>query len=222
MEIKNFRAIHDKEHLLEMISEGEHENQDFKFCISDSRKIARSIAAFANHSGGRLLIGVKDNGNIAGIRSEEEYYMIEQAADMYCRPAQSVSQTLYCVDGKFVLVVDIRPAASRPVLAQDDNRNWLVYYRINDENIVAPNLLTRIWKASKRKGGILKYSETEADVLKFVAERGTCSLNEIMISCHLSKKMVEDIVVFLCSSGLLEPTHQRGTWLFAVTDQDEL
>ena len=222
MEIKNFRAIHDKEHLLEMIAEGEHENQDFKFCISNSRKIARSIAAFANHSGGRLLIGVKDNGNIAGIRSEEEFYMIEQAADMYCRPSQSVGQTLYCADGKYVLVIDIKPTSTRPVLAQDDNRNWLVYYRINDENIVAPNLLTRIWKASKRKGGILKYSETEANVLKFVAERKASSLNDIMISCHLSKKMVEDIVVFLCSSGLLELIHKNGVWVFSATDQDEL
>ena len=83
MEIKNFRAIHDKEYILELIEEGEHEMQDFKFSISDSRKIARSISAFANHSGGRLLVGVKDNGNIAGIRSEEEFYMIEQAAEMY-------------------------------------------------------------------------------------------------------------------------------------------
>lgn len=38
MEIKNFRAIHDKEYILELIEEGEHEMQDFKFSISDSRK----------------------------------------------------------------------------------------------------------------------------------------------------------------------------------------
>lgn len=45
---------------------------DFKFEISDSKKIARSLVAFANTDGGRLLIGVKDNGVISGIRSEEE------------------------------------------------------------------------------------------------------------------------------------------------------
>ena len=66
MEIKNIRTIHDKDYIYELIAEGEHEMQDFKFAISDSRKIARSIAAFANKAGGRLLIGVKDNGNIAG------------------------------------------------------------------------------------------------------------------------------------------------------------
>ena len=69
------------------MSEGEHVHQDFKFAITDARKIAKSLSAFANTEGGRLLIGVKDNGKIAGIRSEEELYMIEAAATMYCKPA---------------------------------------------------------------------------------------------------------------------------------------
>ena len=74
------------EYIQQLISEGEHIQQDFKFAISDARKIAQSISAFANTQGGRLLIGVKDNEKIAGVRSEEEIYMIEAAARMYCRP----------------------------------------------------------------------------------------------------------------------------------------
>lgn len=54
------------------IAEGEHQQQDFKFEISDARKIAKSLSAFSNTDGGRLLVGVKDNGKIAGVRSEEE------------------------------------------------------------------------------------------------------------------------------------------------------
>ena len=41
---------------------------------------SEELVAFANTGGGRLLIGVKDNGKIAGIRSEEELYMIEAAS----------------------------------------------------------------------------------------------------------------------------------------------
>ena len=64
----------DKQYILSLIAEGEHEHQDFKYQISDARKIARSISAFANHGGGHLLIGVKDNGAIVGISSDEEMY----------------------------------------------------------------------------------------------------------------------------------------------------
>ena len=58
----------------ELIAQGEHQQLDFKFEVSDSKKIARTLSAFANTDGGRLLIGVKDNGAIAGVRSDEEYY----------------------------------------------------------------------------------------------------------------------------------------------------
>lgn len=70
----------DENYVLKMIGEGEHVRQDFKFAISDARKIAKSISAFSNTEGGKLLVGVKDNGKIAGVRSEEEIYMIEAAA----------------------------------------------------------------------------------------------------------------------------------------------
>ena len=73
-------------YLKKLISKGENQKLDFKYCISDSRKIARTLSAFANSDGGRLLIGVRDNGSIAGIQSDEEYYMIDTAAQLFCQP----------------------------------------------------------------------------------------------------------------------------------------
>ena len=71
------KLLTDTDYIHALIAEGEHQQQDFKFEISDARKIAKTLSAFANTDGGRLLIGVKDNGKIAGVRSEEEKYMIE-------------------------------------------------------------------------------------------------------------------------------------------------
>lgn len=51
--------------LLKLIQQGEHQTQDFKYCISDSRKIARSLVAFANTDGGRLLIRKDDQNRLA-------------------------------------------------------------------------------------------------------------------------------------------------------------
>ena len=72
------KPLTDTEYIHLLIAEGEHQRQDFKFEISDARKIAKTLSAFANTDGGRLLIGVKDNGKIAGVRSDEEQYMIER------------------------------------------------------------------------------------------------------------------------------------------------
>jgi len=89
--MKDLQAIRGTTILRRMVAEGEHERQDFKFAISDARKIARSLSAFANHSGGRLLIRVKDNGVIAGVLNEEDIYVVEQAAERYCRPPQRIT-----------------------------------------------------------------------------------------------------------------------------------
>ena len=107
----------DANYIQQLITEGEHVHQDFKFAISDARKIAKSLSAFANTGGGRLLIGVKDNGKIAGIRSEEELYMIEAAATMYCKPALQLENQLYRVEGKDVLEVYVPESKEKPVYA---------------------------------------------------------------------------------------------------------
>ena len=52
----------DKKYLLSLIREGEHQQQDFKYRVADACKLAKSVSAFANTDGGRLLIGVRDDG----------------------------------------------------------------------------------------------------------------------------------------------------------------
>ena len=50
---KDIKAIRGKYYIQRLIDEGEHEQQDFKFQISDVHKIAHSVSAFANNRGGR-------------------------------------------------------------------------------------------------------------------------------------------------------------------------
>lgn len=75
-------------HIQTLIAEGEHQMLDFKFEISDSKRIARSLAAFANTDGARLLVGVKDNGAIAGVRSEEEIHIFHHCGHHRAHPDQ--------------------------------------------------------------------------------------------------------------------------------------
>ena len=89
-------------YIQKLIAQGEHQRLDFKFEISDARKIARSMVAFANTDGGTLLVGVKDNGAIAGVRSEE-VYMVDAAAGLYCKPEVKFITKSWIEQGKSVL-----------------------------------------------------------------------------------------------------------------------
>ncbi|PKP29481.1 MAG: ATP-binding protein, partial [Bacteroidetes bacterium HGW-Bacteroidetes-17] len=101
-------------YIKDLIARGEHQQLDFKFEITDSKKIARTLSAFSNTDGGTLLIGVKDNGSITGINSSEEYHMLEAAADMYCTPSISFQAKEWIVDGKPILEIKIAKRTGIP------------------------------------------------------------------------------------------------------------
>lgn len=218
MDVKNQKIFRNKKYIYELIEEREHECQDFKFAITDSRKIARSIAAFANNKGGRLLVGVKDNGMVAGIRNDEEIYMIEQAAERYCKPAQSVEQTLYCVDGKYVLKVDIPSFGKMPVLAQDDNGKWQVYYRVADENVQVPDLFRRMLAATPNDEALVRFTDAQRWLLQFISKNEAVTLDEIALSGKLSRETIEESVVRLCKMELLTFCYHSGEWKLKIVD----
>ena len=127
----------DQKYLRSLIAEGEHQQLDFKFEINDARKIARTLSAFSNTFGGRLLIGVKDNGRISGVRSDEEYYMAESAAMLYCKPEVKFETRNFMIEGKSVLEIYIPPVTQKPVYAQDQDKRWMAYVRVDDQNALA-------------------------------------------------------------------------------------
>lgn len=207
--MKDLRGIRGRFYIARLIEEGEHEHQDFKFAVSDARKIARSISAFANNDGGRLLIGVKDNGTVAGVRNEEDIYVVELAAEMYCHPAQQLKITAFKAEGGHtVMRVEIDRAAVRPVLVREEGGAMRAYYRVHDENIAAPPLMTRAWaERQSPRGSFVTLSPQGRTLLEMAAADGGVTLEQFMLRAHLSRATAEDLAVSLYCMGLVEFTY---------------
>jgi len=153
-------------YILRMIAEGEHQQQDFKMRVDDARKIARTLVAFANSDGGRLLVGVKDNGNVCGVRPDEEYHMLETAAQQHCRPALALEVQLWKSDHRTVMEVRVSPSANRPHQAEVEPGEWKAFIRRGDQNLPAPGVLLEVW----RHGEELRpwhYTHTEREMSLF-------------------------------------------------------
>lgn len=192
-------------HIQKLISEGEHQMLDFKFEISDCKKIARSLVAFANTDGGRLLIGVKDNGVISGIRSEEEKHMIQTAAELYCKPEVEFSAKEWNINGKTVLEVIIPKSRHHKHKAPNHNNIYKVYVRVKDENIVANSILLKVWKHEKEKNFVkITFSEEEKMLLKYLDEHKTVSFDEFLEISHLKKRAAENIFVNFILIGMVK------------------
>lgn len=162
----------DRQYLKTLISEGEHQQQDFKYRVSDALKLAKSVSAFANTDGGRLLIGVRDDGNMSGVRDEEEIYMMHQAAYRYCHPEASIKFDTYHVDGRTIVVATVPPSDRRPICVLSDEDKPRAYIRIADENIVASPVHLAIWRELQNQHGImLTYTDAVRKILDVLQDQ---------------------------------------------------
>lgn len=200
-------------YLINKIQEGEHQQQDFKFCINDSKKIAKTLVAFANTDGGRLLIGVKDNGRIAGIQTDEEFYMVEAAAKIYSKPPLDFCTKQWQHEGKTVLEIGIVPSARKPHFAKEDSGKWLAYIRVADENFLAHKIQLNVWKKQSSPKGIhFTYSNDEKALIDFLLNNPSISLSKFMRKAHISRRRAEDILTnFVVMDVLVLTASKEGT-----------
>lgn len=190
------------EHFLkQLIADGENLHLDFKYCVSDSRKIARTLSAFANSDGGRILIGVRDNGSIAGIKSDEEMYMVDTAAHLFCKPAITYTIKQHTTGGKTILEVDVLKGTERPYQVKNENGRWLSYFRNNDQNLLANRVLLQVWrKEEKGRGVMVKFGKAENSLMDYLKENGSVTLSKFRkiarISSYKAEAILANLIIF--------------------------
>ena len=187
-----------------LILKGEGMNLDFKYCISDPQKIARSLSAFSNSEGGKLLIGVRDNGSLAGVRSDEEYYMIDSAAKLYCNPEVKIKTSTHTVNGKQILEVDVPRSATIPVKARDEEGRWKAYFRQGDQNFMADRVIQQVWRRrGSKRGLLLRFDEKENLLLNHLRGGEQITVATFRKMAGINSKTAEKILSDFILCGII-------------------
>jgi predicted HTH transcriptional regulator len=186
-----------EQYIKRLIRSGENQQLDFKFEINDAKKIARTFSSFANTKGGKLLIGVKDNGKICGIRTEEEEYMAESAAHLFCRPAVQYHLKKWVIEGRCILEIDIPASNRRPHYAKNESGDWMAYVRVADQNIQANRILVNVWKNEGKMGVRMHYGREEKALLDYLADHETITLSRFMKVARTGGQQAEKTLVNL-------------------------
>lgn len=106
----------DKEELRELVVLPESDMLEFKTRLPNSNLVARLVSAFANSKGGKLVVGVREGGEIAGIEEPvRAQRVLEQAGDRIS-PSVDIRADVVDLDGKAVLVATIRKGQFPPYL----------------------------------------------------------------------------------------------------------
>ena len=211
------------EHFLkQLIADGENLHLDFKYCVSDSRKIARTLSAFANSDGGKILIGIRDNGSVAGIKTDEEIYMVDTAAHLFCRPEINYTIKQHTTGGKTILEVDVLKGTKRPYQVKDENGRWLSYFRNNDQNLLANRVLLQVWrKEEKGRGVLVKFGKAENSLLDYLKENGSVTLSKFRKIARISSYKAEAILANLMIFKVLNMKASEKGFTYELNPEEQ-
>lgn len=203
-------------YLHELIAQGEHQQQDFKYKIQDAVKLAKSVSAFANTEGGRLLIGVCDDGHISGVKSEEEIFMMHAAAYKYCSPESDISFSTLHVEGRTVVIATIPPTPDKPIHAIDETGEKCAYIRIKDENIAASPLHLEMWKQEQQPKSMMEYTEKTQHLLAIIKEHPDETLNKLVRLSKINRYTVITTLARLVRYGIVKCNYADDKFSFEI------
>ncbi len=189
----------------QMIWGGESVILDFKKTITSCNKIAKRMVSFANNKGGKLFIGVADDGTIKGVKSEdEERFMIDKAATFFVKPMlEPLFEEVY-VDDKIVLVVDIPESDIKPHYALGEDQKWWAYIRVKDKSVLASKIVLDVLKRENKEEGVLiEYSSKEKALLEYLEQNERITLKEYTKMLNLSRRRASRILVTMVLSGVV-------------------
>ena len=199
------------------VREGEGKHLEFKRKANHPDKIARELVAFANTEGGRLLVGVDDDGTIYGVKeAEADADLILQYLHKYVTPAISIRWELVSIRrSRDVLVLRISTGDHLPhylLVQEEEVVRKIAYVRVRDMSVRATREMVSVLHHRRHKRGVsLHVGEAERLLLQHLENVPNITLDDARNLLKTSRRKVATKLILLVRAGLLRihPT-ERG------------
>ncbi len=124
--------------LLNAIQGGEGKSVEFKEELPSSQAIAKTVIAFSNTAGGKLIIGVNDQGEVTGLKPDVDILELQDkvASVIYDNCYPNVLPDIYTtiIDNKVLLVIEVYRGNLLPYYLKKYGKNEGAYIRIGATN----------------------------------------------------------------------------------------
>ena len=104
--------------LIKLIGRGEDSSTQFKQNITNAESLAGDLVAFSNSKGGRILVGVNDQGGIVGLSVDDIRrinQLVSNTATNLVRPSVNPeTENISTAGGQLVMIVTVPDGISKP------------------------------------------------------------------------------------------------------------
>jgi hypothetical protein len=195
--------------LRRLVLEGEGQHLEFKRKVSQPEKIVREMIAFANSEGGTLLIGVDDDGTLAGVKyPDEELLMVRQAMEKHMKQSLVYHDSLIeLTSSRFVVRLDIPPSEKRPLYFIGEKKQRESFVRMNDMSIKASPQMNEIVRRKRQNKNVRFYfAEHELALMKYLDENKSITLQAFQKLTGLNQFAASRKLIILVLANVLKIT----------------
>ncbi|WP_339874689.1 ATP-binding protein [uncultured Algoriphagus sp.] len=203
-----------------LAAKGEGQRIEFKKKATFPEKIVRELIAFANTSGGDLLIGVDDDGTVSGQRFiEEEVFVMEKAIkELIFPPLEYELFSLKLNEKKGVAVFKVGYSPNRPHYLKEKDRKQ-AFIRVADRSVQASREVWEILRRGKNpRDMVFTYGRKEEILMKALGESDKITLREFSKLANLPKFLASKTLVRLVLANVLQIHPQESEDYFTLKE----
>ena len=196
--------------LKRLASLGEGQHLEFKHRVPRPEKIAREVIALANTGGGKVLLGVDDDGTVLGVRDvQEEAFALAAALRTCCDPpVEGIRVASVPVSRRReALVVDVPNSPDKPhflVEEEGGQARRTAFVRARDESIVASREAVRLMRADRSAAGVrFEFGDKERRLMEYLDRFERVTVAEFARMADVPRRSASQTLVLLTRAGIL-------------------
>ncbi len=205
------------------VSFGEGQHIEFKRRAPRPERIAKEVIALANARGGKLFVGVDDDGTIRGVRDvAEETFAFRQALAAHCDPPVPYTMEQVALTHKReVLVVDVPESGAKPHYlvgaANGTGRSRTPYVRVADQSIEASREAVRLMKHERAPGDVrFEFGDKERVLMRYLDRHEQITVEGFARLVDIPKRRASQTLVLLAKANLLQLHPREGNDYFTL------
>lgn len=194
--------------LSQLVALGEGPHLEFKRRVPGAERITKEVIAFANTRGGRLLLGVADDGAIVGVRdAEEEEFALRRALNEHAEPHVAFStERIEVTKKRNVIVVFVPDSSEKPHFLTDGNGGpRAAYVRVDHMSVEASPEAVRLMRVRRNPTDVLfEFGEKEQALMRYLDSYGRISVEQFASLADISPRRASQTLVLLTRANVLQ------------------